>query len=689
MVPCDLTDARQCEQAAAATSDAFGRIDILVNVAGGSGPIGKTGVETTPDEFDEIVTLNMNGCFHTMRAVLPAMMAQRYGKIVNVGGTFGMRGRAGRMAYSASKWGLRGITKSFALEVGAYNINVNCVAPGMVDGPRFRDKVCADMAKKLGITVEQAVERHAADYALKRVTTDADVANACLFLASDVRARSPASTFRSMAAGPCCEEPTMTRADLVIRGGKVVSPDSVIEASVAIKDGRIIAVGADAACRRRTETLDARGCTCCPARSTCTCISAIPAIRTRRTSPAARRPRRSAASPPCSTCRTRSRRPARRKFSPPSSRWPRRRPMSISASMRCSARTPSSTCRSSPRRAIGFKLYMGNTFGKIRRPRPARCWRRSRWWRRPASASRCMPRPTRSWSAARRGCAQAGRIDPLAHIASRPAVVAVEAVSRAAILAEWTGARIHILHISSAEELRPLREAKARGVDITGETCPHYLLLSTDDYARFAGVIRVNPPVREERNQEPLWAALADGTIDMIATDHAPHSPEEKTRNDIWTVDCGFPGVETQMPLMLTEVNAGRFSILRLRALERRQPREDLGALSAQGRHPARRRRRHRRGRSRRANGSIDDAKLQSLSQDHAVARPPREGPADPHAGARPLRDEGPRAPAGHARLRPLGARDPADAGAAAAEHRPDHGCDRQCRSAGRTGAAA
>jgi 3-oxoacyl-[acyl-carrier protein] reductase len=121
-----------------------------------------------------------------MRSVVPAMIAQKYGKIVNVGGTFGMRGRAGRMAYSASKWGLRGITKSFALEVGAYNINVNCVAPGMVDGPRFRDKVCASMAEKLGITVEEAMERHAADYALKRVTVDGDVANACLFLASDV-----------------------------------------------------------------------------------------------------------------------------------------------------------------------------------------------------------------------------------------------------------------------------------------------------------------------------------------------------------------------------------------------------------------------------------------------------------------------------------------------------------------------
>jgi 3-oxoacyl-[acyl-carrier protein] reductase len=187
VIACDLTDARQCDAAAIATKDAFGgRIDVLVNIAGGSGPIGKTGVQTTPEEFDEIVTLNMNGCFHTMRAVLPTMIDQRYGKIVNVGGTFGMRGRAGRVAYSASKWGLRGITKSFALEVGQHNINVNCVAPGMVDGPRFRDKVCRDMAKKLGISEEEAAQRHAADYALKRITVDEDVANACLFFASDV-----------------------------------------------------------------------------------------------------------------------------------------------------------------------------------------------------------------------------------------------------------------------------------------------------------------------------------------------------------------------------------------------------------------------------------------------------------------------------------------------------------------------
>lgn len=183
---CDVTDAAAVESAVAAVLEAFGRIDILVNIAGGTGPIGKTGVETTPGEFDEIVSLNMGGPFHMIRAVAPIMQRRKYGKIVNVGGTFGMRGRAGRLAYSGSKWGLRGITKSFALELGADNINVNCVAPGMVDGSRFRTKVVPDMARRLGITEEEAAERHAADYALKRISTDEDIAAATLFLASDV-----------------------------------------------------------------------------------------------------------------------------------------------------------------------------------------------------------------------------------------------------------------------------------------------------------------------------------------------------------------------------------------------------------------------------------------------------------------------------------------------------------------------
>ena len=208
-----------------------------------------------------------------------------------------------------------------------------------------------------------------------------------------------------------------------------------------------------------------------------------------------------------------------------------------------------------------FKCFMGNTFGNLPSPSTGAMLEGFEIVARQGLRI-SLHAETASIMARRQAkLIAAGRHDPLAHLASRPAVVAVEAVARAAILAEWTGARIHILHISSGDELRPLREAKARGVDITGETCPHYLLFDEHAYTTLGPIIRVNPPVREHHHQAALWQGLADGAIDMIATDHAPHDPTEKTRADIWQADCGFPGVETQMALMLTQVAAGRLSL--------------------------------------------------------------------------------------------------------------------------------
>jgi dihydroorotase len=177
----------------------------------------------------------------------------------------------------------------------------------------------------------------------------------------------------------------------------------------------------------------------------------------------------------------------------------------------------------------------------------------------------------------------AGKNAPLDHLAARPAIVAIEAVSRAAVLAEWTGARIHVLHISSADELRPLREAQQRGVDITGETCPCYLMLDSEDYASLGPVIKVNPPVREPHHKEAIWQALLDGTIGLIATDHAPHAPEEKKRENIWNTDAGFPGVETQMPLMLTAVNQGRMSLEHYVRISAENPAKAFGLYPVKG----------------------------------------------------------------------------------------------------------
>ena len=161
-----------------------GRIDILVNAAGTTGPVERSTLDTTPDEFDDVVAVNMRGVYLTIRAVLPTMMAQQYGKIVNVGGTWGLRGRALRMAYSATKWGLRGITKSVALEAGPYNINVNDVCPGIVEGPRV-DNTFRIKSQLSGKTIDQVRKESAAEYALQRFSTAQDVAEVIAFLCSD------------------------------------------------------------------------------------------------------------------------------------------------------------------------------------------------------------------------------------------------------------------------------------------------------------------------------------------------------------------------------------------------------------------------------------------------------------------------------------------------------------------------
>ena len=161
-----------------------GRIDILVNAAGSTGPVERSTIDTSPDEFDHVVAVNMRGVYLTIRAVLPTMMAQHYGKIVNVGGTWGLRGRALRMAYSATKWGLRGITKSVALEAGPYNINVNDVCPGIVEGPRV-DNTFWIKSERSGKTVDQVRKESAAEYALRRFSTPQDVAEVVAFLCSD------------------------------------------------------------------------------------------------------------------------------------------------------------------------------------------------------------------------------------------------------------------------------------------------------------------------------------------------------------------------------------------------------------------------------------------------------------------------------------------------------------------------
>ncbi|MBJ3778538.1 allantoinase AllB [Acuticoccus mangrovi] len=167
---------------------------------------------------------------------------------------------------------------------------------------------------------------------------------------------------------------------------------------------------------------------------------------------------------------------------------------------------------------------------------------------------------------------EAGRTDGRAHPLSRPGVAAAEAVSRAIVFAEATGMRLHIAHESSANALPYIAAAKARGLDITVETCPQYLLFTAEDFDWLGGLLRCNTPVREAGHDAALWQAIDLGLIDAIATDHAPHPADKKTRNDIFDNACGLLGVETSLPLMLTEAHGGRLSIERLVGLMSAMP---------------------------------------------------------------------------------------------------------------------
>lgn len=183
-VPCDVTDERAVERMVSRVLEAYGRIDILVNAAGVTGPIETPVQEIKAEDFRSVLDTNVVGTFLPIKHVLPGMIAHRYGKIVNISGTSGLRGYKYRAAYSSSKWALRGLTRTVALEAGPHNVNVNALHPGIVGGDRM-DRLCREKASKRGCTPEQVYQEYVSEMALRRVTTARDIANAVLFLVSD------------------------------------------------------------------------------------------------------------------------------------------------------------------------------------------------------------------------------------------------------------------------------------------------------------------------------------------------------------------------------------------------------------------------------------------------------------------------------------------------------------------------
>jgi len=155
-------------------------------------------------------------------------------------------------------------------------------------------------------------------------------------------------------------------------------------------------------------------------------------------------------------------------------------------------------------------------------------------------------------------------------------------IERDAALAKKTGCAYHVCHISTKESVEIIRRAKAEGVDISCETAPHYLLL-TDEDLQEDGRFKMNPPLRSAADRDALIKGILDGTVDMIATDHAPHSAEEKTKG-LKGSAFGIVGLETAFPLLFTGlVKTGKISLEKLVQLITDNPRKRFGITADPG----------------------------------------------------------------------------------------------------------
>jgi len=146
-----------------------------------------------------------------------------------------------------------------------------------------------------------------------------------------------------------------------------------------------------------------------------------------------------------------------------------------------------------------------------------------------------------------------GSISRQLWLEGRPAIAEELMIMRDAMLAEETGAHVHVQHVSTAKSVDIIRRMKKKGVPITCETCPQYFTLTEDEVLTCGSMARINPPLRTKRDVEAIVRGLQDGTIDAIATDHAPHSKEEKSR-PLEKAPSGMVGLETSLAVTLTSL---------------------------------------------------------------------------------------------------------------------------------------
>jgi allantoinase len=147
----------------------------------------------------------------------------------------------------------------------------------------------------------------------------------------------------------------------------------------------------------------------------------------------------------------------------------------------------------------------------------------------------------------------AGRFLMRDYLESRPAIAELQAIARAIAIAEATGCPLHVVHVSTGRGVAQVAAARARGVDVSCETCPHYLMLTEDDAEALGAVAKCAPPLRAAEESESLWRALSDGTLPMVASDHSPAPFAMKESEDAFEAWGGISGCQTLLTSLLTE----------------------------------------------------------------------------------------------------------------------------------------
>ena len=360
------------------------------------------------------------------------------------------------------------------------------------------------------------------------------------------------------------------KADLVIKNGRVVTPEEIFQGGVAIADEKFVSIGADASLPDAREVIDARGKHILPGLIDGHVHFREPGLAYKEDWATG------SAAAVCGGITTVIDMP---NVIPPTADADQVKAKQHAAEAKSlidfgviGVILQTNTAQILPMKdagVVGYKIFFGETIGNLPCPDDGMCleaFSLIAQSKLPLGIHAENRQIMNYWTNKLKA---EGKNAPIYWEASRPDLCEAASVAHALFFAEAFGVMLHVFHMSSKQAAHMVRDAKARGLRVTAETGPHYLLREPKDMAEVGPLLKMNPPVRSKDHAAVLWDGLVNGYVDMLATDHSPHTFEEKgtdisgklLKPAIWDCISGFCGVETAVPLILTEVNKGRMTL--------------------------------------------------------------------------------------------------------------------------------